>query len=327
MSMLVVAELAFLALSPAGYEFEPQAVPEQALLGGERLDEARELGSDYRALYGLGLLCQAALLLALALGRPRAAERLWRRLDRRPALGSIAAGALLWIAISLVALPASLLSHERAVEAGISIQDLGSWLYDFALGTAIGTLLAALALGLLASIWRRLGSRWWIPAGLAVVAISAAYVWLSPILLGPAFNDFRELPDGDPVRADVIRLAERADVEVGEVLSVDASRRGRSLNAYVGGLGATKQVVIYDNLLSAAQRAELRSVLGHELGHVAAHDLARGLGFIAIVAPLGLLFAGLLARALVAGRRIQPGSPASLPALLLAIGLAVTVLG
>lgn len=326
-AMLVLAELAYLLLSPDGYEFDPAPVRDAALLEGPRLEEARDYGTGGRWLYLFGFACQAALLLALALGRPRWSRRLAARLGRRPALGSLAAGALLWIALSLASLPAGLLGHARAVEVGISTQSLGSWLYDFALGSAIGALLAALGIGLLAAIWRRFGSRWWLPGTVAVVALAAIYLVLSPILVGPAFNDFRRLSADDPVRADVLRLANAAEVDVGEVLSVDASRRGNSLNAYIGGLGPTKRVVVYDTLLTAAQRAELRSVLAHELGHVANKDLIRGLGFIALVAPLGLLFAGLLARALLARRGVVPGTPAALAALLLGIGLAVTLLG
>ena len=39
-------------------------------------------------------------------------------------------------------------------------------------------------------------------------------------------------------------------MDVGEVYRVDASRRTTAANAYVGGLGKTKRVVLYDNLIS-----------------------------------------------------------------------------
>ena len=48
--------------------------------------------------------------------------------------------------------------------------------------------------------------------------------------------------------------------------------------------------MLYDNLIDATERPELRSVVAHELGHVANDDIPRGLAFVAIVAPLGLLF-------------------------------------
>ena len=50
-------------------------------------------------------------------------------------------------------------------------------------------------------------------------------------------------------------------------------------------------MVLYDTLLDEADRGERRSVVAHELGHVHGRDIPRGLLFVAISAPLGLLFA------------------------------------
>ncbi len=71
---------------------------------------------------------------------------------------------------------------------------------------------------------------------------------LAPVLLDPLFNDFTPLPEGT-LRGDVLALAEAAGVRVGEVFSVDASRRTTAANAYVTGLGPTKRVVLFDTLL------------------------------------------------------------------------------
>ena len=56
-------------------------------------------------------------------------------------------------------------------------------------------------------------------------------------------------------------------MDVGEVYRVDASRRTTAANAYVGGLGHTKRVVLYDNLIDGFPRDEVRLVVAHELGH------------------------------------------------------------
>ena len=70
---------------------------------------------------------------------------------------------------------------------------------------------------------------------------------------------------------------------------VDASRRTTAANAYVTGLGHTKRVVLYDTLLDDFSRDEMRLVVAHELGHVRHRDVPRGLLWLAIVAPSGLL--------------------------------------
>jgi STE24 endopeptidase len=68
-------------------------------------------------------------------------------------------------------------------------------------------------------------------------------------------------------------------------------------------------------------------VVAHELGHVRDHDIQRGLLFVALAAPLGLLFAARFSESL--GRRsgAEPGQPASLPALAVALAVTSFVIG
>jgi STE24 endopeptidase len=125
----------------------------------------------------------------------------------------------------------------------------------------------------------------------------------------------------------VLELGERAGVEIGEVYRVDASRRSTALNAYVGGLGPTKRVVLYDTLLEDLDRDARRSVIAHELAHVSESDIPRGIAFVAISAPLALLFAAGLARALARRGGAEPGTPAFLPALALSVAVASFAIG
>ncbi|MGH2899827.1 MAG: M48 family metalloprotease, partial [Solirubrobacteraceae bacterium] len=137
-----------------------------------------------------------------------------------------------------------------------------------------------------------------------------------PVVLDPLFNTFKALPAGQS-REDVLELARRANVDVGEVYSVDASRRTTAANAYVTGLGRTKRVVLYDTLTENFDRDELRLVVAHELAHVHHRDVPNGLLYLAIVAPFGLFAVAQITRRLAPG---APG-PATLPAL--ALGLVV----
>ena len=103
------------------------------------------------------------------------------------------------------------------------------------------------------------------PGSVVVVAFGAVTIYAGPVVLDPLFNKFTPLPAGQ-TRADVLELARRAGVDVGEVYEVDASRRTTAANAYVTGLGSTKRVVLYDTLLENFTRDELRLVVAHELG-------------------------------------------------------------
>jgi Zn-dependent protease with chaperone function len=112
-------------------------------------------------------------------------------------------------------------------------------------------------------------------------------------------------------------------VKVGQVYRVDASRRTTAANAYVNGLGSSKRVVLYDNLIDHFPRGQVRSVVAHELGHQKHRDLLRGLAWLALVAPAGTFCAQALTERF-AGRR---AGPAMLPALALSVSLVAFGLG
>jgi STE24 endopeptidase len=136
------------------------------------------------------------------------------------------------------------------------------------------------------------------------------------------FNDFTPLPEGE-TRSDVLELARAAGVEVGEVYSVDASRRTTGANAYVTGLGPTKRVVLFDTLLNRYSRDEVRVVVAHELAHVRNRDVLRGVAFAAIVAPAGALAVQRLSWWLSPER----GTARALPAMALATALVTAPTG
>ncbi len=317
---VVVAEAAAWALRP-GDVIEPLEVSESAYFEPQQLERARDYHADQRLLFGGGLAAQGAVLVLLIVGRPAIARRALERAAERPLAGGAAAAAGLVAVVSVAALPFDVAAHERSVDVGLSTQSLGEWAGDWGKATGVtAALAAALGTGALALI-RRFERHWWLPAAGAVVAVAVVFSWLAPVVLAPLFNDFDQLEPG-PARDDVLELGERAGVEIGEVYRVDASRRSTALNAYVGGLGPTKRVVLYDNLLEDLDRGERRSVVAHELAHVAERDVPRGLLFVAISAPLGMLFVARLSEALAGRGWGQPGTPSQLPALALALAVA-----
>jgi STE24 endopeptidase len=164
---------------------------------------------------------------------------------------------------------------------------------------------------------RRFPTRWWLPAAAGSTALSSVFILLSPVLLDPVFNKFERLPDGE-LRTEVLELAQRAGVEVGDVYRVDASRRTTAANAYVTGLGRTKRVVLYDTLLNDFPPGEVRSVVAHELSHVRHRDVLRALAWLGIAAPAGLHLVQRLTEWITGD---EEPAPATLPAFILALGV------
>jgi STE24 endopeptidase len=322
---VVVAEVAAWLLRPRDV-IEPVRADEDAFFSHQELEKAEDYRSGQRLLMIGSLVAEGTVLVLLASGRPAPARRALEQLGSRPVLGGAAAAAGLFTLVSVVTLPFGVAAHERSVDVGLSTQNLGEWGIDWVKATAIGaTLAGAVGTGALALI-RRFGRNWWIPGSVAVVGASAIFTWLAPVVLAPVFNRFERLEPG-PARSDALELGRRAGIDVGEVYRVDASRRSTAVNAYVNGLGSTKRVVLYDTLLDDLDRAERRAVIAHELGHVHAHDIQRGLLYLAAVAPLALIFASGLAEAVGRRRGAEPGRPAFLPALAVAIALTGFTIG
>jgi STE24 endopeptidase len=311
-----VAWGAALALAPADDQLiAPADVAAGDFFTTAELERGREFRRGQVAL-GLAALAAEVALLALLAARPPARLRALRR----PLAGGAVAGAALAVAVSLVTLPFDAIARQRARDVGLSTQGWMGWAGDRLLSAAIAALFAAALAVVALALMRRLPRTWWMPGSGVVVAAAVAMVFAGPIVLDPLFNRFEPLPRG-ALRSDVLALARAADVRVGEVYVVDASRRTTGANAYVAGLGATKRVVLYDNLVRRFPRAEARVIVAHELGHQHYGDLHRGLLYVAIVAPFGLLAVAALTARLAPGRG---GTPAALPALALAFLLVST---
>jgi Zn-dependent protease with chaperone function len=177
---------------------------------------------------------------------------------------------------------------------------------------------------------RRFRRNWWAPMAGCAVVLGVVTLWLFPVVIDPLFNSFEGLPEGR-LRSDTLALAREAGVDVGEVYRVDASRRTTSANAYVGGLGHTKRVVLFDNLIEGFPPEQVRSVVAHELGHQRHRDIWRGIAWLALVAPAGTFLAQRLAERLgrgvgLAAEGPRPG-PVALPALALSLALVSVGLG
>ena len=304
-SALVVAEAAVLLLRPKQRYPVVQVEPRDYFSAAE-LERATKFRTGQLWLYGARTVVDLAVLAAAARLAPADA--------RRPVATGAAGAAALTLAGTVAALPLRAASRQRAKNVGLITQSWGGWASDVAKGTAISGTLAGAGGALLVAGRQRFGAHWWAPGAAAVAGFAVVFTYLGPVVLDPIFNTFTPLPAGD-TRDDVLELAGKAGVEVGEVYEVDASRRTTAANAYVTGIGRTKRVVLYDTLLKEFTAAETRLVVAHELAHVKHRDVGHGLLWLALVAPFGTL-----AVARAADELTKPGaSPVAAVSLSLAL--------
>ncbi|HZG48293.1 MAG TPA: M48 family metalloprotease [Thermoleophilaceae bacterium] len=323
----VAAAGATLLLRPRTGLIEPVAVEAEAYFTAFELDRAEDFRGMQRVLGLASLGVSVGTLAVLAWRPPRG---LLERLGRRPLLGGAAAGAGISLLLVVTGLPLGAWMRARALDVGLATQSWPDWALDTAKAAGIGAVFAAAGGFAAMLLVRRFRRGWWAPGAVIVVAFGVLTIWLYPVLIDPLFNDFEELRPG-PLRDDVIELAERAGVDVGEVYRVDASRRTTAANAYVGGLGSSKRVVLFDNLIAGFPRDEVRLVVAHELGHQKHDDLLRGLAWLALVAPAGTYLVQRLAERIARAEGLDdPGrkpGPAVLPSIALAVTLVSLALG
>lgn len=170
---------------------------------------------------------------------------------------------------------------------GLSTQTWLSWTGDRLKSIGINTALVGVMVVAVVGLARRF-RQWWMPAAAGAFALTVAASFAYPVVFEPVFNDFHAMPDG-PLRSNLMAMAERDGVPVEDVLVADASRRTTALNAYVSGFGATRRIVVYDNLLRAPQR-EVEIVVAHELGHAKENDVLHG----TLIGALGAAFGAIL---------------------------------
>ncbi|TDC62243.1 M48 family peptidase [Actinomadura sp. GC306] len=237
-----------------------------------------------------GLVAGLALISALGftplgarfLGWVTARTRRW---PLRVIVGALALTALLRVA----GLPFRVWSESILRRYGLSTQSWPDWTVDQFKSLGVTWVIYAVALLLLYAVVRRFPRYWWTGAAaggfLLVVLVSFIY----PVAVEPVFNKFHPLRQ-EPLRSDLLAMAERDGVPVDDVLVADASRRTTSLNAYVSGFGSTRRIVLYDTLLkSPPERVE--SIVGHELGHAKRNDVLWGtlVGALGVAGSMCLL--------------------------------------
>jgi STE24 endopeptidase len=245
---------------------------------------------------------------------------------RRWLLTVLLVGAFCLLADELIALIFGLIRLEHLRAWGMTEQSVGSWLGDFTIALAVSAVFGAVVLGGLYVLLRRFPRHWWLPAGVLSGLLGIFIAFVLPILITPLFNTFTPLAETKwaPLQDQVERLAERAGLPVDEVLVMDASRQSYHSNAYFTGFGATRRIVLYDNLLKKHEPAEVESILAHEMGHWRHQHIAKGIALGTLGALVGFW---LLSRILTATvgrppfRLDRPSDPAGIPLVLLLVSV------
>ncbi|MDO8454441.1 MAG: M48 family metallopeptidase [Sulfurimonas sp.] len=123
---------------------------------------------------------------------------------------------------------------------------------------------------------------WWLWSFVFIFVIVVLINMLFPTFRAMFFDKLTPLDD-EELNSEIKTLMDKTGFVSAGVFISDASKRDSRLNAYFGGLGKTKRVVLFDTLIEKLTTKELLAVLGHELGHFAHGDIYKNIALVGVM--------------------------------------------
>ena len=273
-----------------------------------------------------------SLAIYLVLTRSGLLVRLRDRLEARgvgPLRMSAVVLAAALLAETVLDLPWSVyVDWARERSYGLSSQPFAGWLGESALASMISLPLSLALFVVVYALIRRAPKSWWLWSGGLVAAGFVAIMVVGPVYFAPLFNRYEPAPPG-PVRDAVVALAEANGVPSDRIFIYDGSRQSNRYTANVSGLFGSTRIAMSDVMFAkGADLAEVRAVVGHEMGHYVLGHGWRNAIALSMVAMLALFIVDRLfapaSRLLGATGVRSLGDPAGYPvvaALVVVLGL------
>ncbi len=164
---------------------------------------------------------------------------------------------------------------------GFSNMTASLYIKDTIKSSILFLIFGSLVIGIIAFIIQSF-TTWWIWGFVFLFLVFILINMLYPLIRDKFFDKFEALKDKE-LESKINNLLKQVGFKSSGVFCVDASKRDNRLNAYFGGLGSTKRVVLFDTLIAKLSHNELLAVLGHELGHFKNGDIIKNIGIMGVV--------------------------------------------
>jgi len=290
--------------TPPPQQIEPPAKPpappganevERYTLSHDRYEKAVAYSRAGYTLYFLSVFIGfAVLVLALGFGVVARIRDFAQRTTEHPVLQGLLFVPLVGFLLAVADLPAGIAWHALSLHYEQSVQGWGSWLLDRCKAELIDLALLTVLGLILFFVIRRSPRRWWFYFWLAALPIILGVLVLEPVIIDPWFYQFQPLAVQHPeLTSDLQKLTQRAGLQIPRerMFLMNASTKTNAINAYVTGFGASKRVVIYDNVLRKLTPQETLFIFGHEAGHYVLNHIRNGFVFFAAVLLISLFCA------------------------------------
>ncbi|EQB40701.1 peptidase M48 [Sulfurimonas hongkongensis] len=183
---------------------------------------------------------------------------------------------------SLISLPFTY--YEKFVldaKFGFNKSSIKQWIKDTFISYALTLLLGSLVVWGIYTIITTF-TLWWLWSFVFIFGVVVLINMLYPAFRAIFFDKLTPLKD-EALDEQIKELMDKTGFVSSGVFISDASKRDARLNAYFGGFGKAKRVVLFDTLIEKLTTKELLAVLGHELGHFAHGDIYKNIALVGVM--------------------------------------------
>lgn len=247
-----------------------------------------ERASDYERFLRIDfVLSTIALLVVLALY-----ARHGRRFVRESAAGRVGTGMLLGMLafafVWMAQLPFGVAGLWWERRHGISKQGY----FDTIVGSFVGLggqfLFICVAIGIVMGFAGLMRKNWWVVGAPVFVALALAFAFVQPVFI-TGLQSLRN----PKVAADAHAIARSEGVPEVPVKVQKVRKETTAPNAEAVGIGSSRRVILWDTLLDGRfSRAQVRTIVAHEYGHVKRNHVLKGVGWFGLaIVPTAFLIA------------------------------------
>ena len=177
----------------------------------------------------------------------------------------------------------------REHQYGLATQTFGPWFSERMIGMVVGMIMMSILLMLLYGVFRRAPRTWWLWGSVVGILFLMFVVLVAPVYIDPLFNKYELLAD-EEVLEPILSMARASGIDTDRVYQFDASRQSNRISANVSGFMGTMRIRLNDNLLNRCSLGEIKSVMGHEIGHYALNHIYEMLVTFGLILVGGFAF-------------------------------------
>lgn len=163
---------------------------------------------------------------------------------------------------------------------------LGEWLTEQAIGVVVSLILVSVFAIVFFAVIRRFPKSWWLFGTAVTATFLLLVITIAPVYIAPLFNDYKQMEAGD-LRDQIVAMADAEGVPSENIYVFDQSKQHDRISANVSGFANTMRISLNDNLLLRSTPAEVKAVMGHELGHYVLGHVWRMVAVLSLVFGVG----------------------------------------